>query len=111
MVVERDEFFAELDGLTEKEIETRLELWDREQLALIQEYLDQRVLARTNALQGTPIKAGPSAQDAVVALAEVANTANTKATAALILSVGAMLAAMASALVAFLALRGWTIAW
>lgn len=111
MVVERDDFFAELDGLTEKEIETRLELWDREQLALIQEYLDQRVLARANALQGTPIKAAPSAQDAVVALAEVANTANTKATAALILSVGAMLAAVASALVAFLALRGWTIAW
>ena len=37
MVVERDEFFAELDGLTEKEIEARLDLWDREQLALIQE--------------------------------------------------------------------------
>ena len=45
MVVERDEFFAELDGLTEKEIEARLDLWDQEQLALIQEYLDQRVLA------------------------------------------------------------------
>ena len=39
MVIGRDEFFAELDGLTEKEIEARLDLWDREQLALIQEYL------------------------------------------------------------------------
>ena len=39
MVVGRDEFFAELDGLTEKEIEARLDLWDQEQLALIQEYL------------------------------------------------------------------------
>ena len=29
MVVERDEFFAELDGLTEKAIEARLDLWDR----------------------------------------------------------------------------------
>ncbi|MGA7457595.1 MAG: hypothetical protein WBW51_09830 [Methyloceanibacter sp.] len=112
MVVERDEFFAELDGLTEKEIEARLDLWDREQLALIQEYLDQRVLGRAKAEQPAQIKAAPSAQNAVMAsLAEVANTANTKATAALILSVGAMLAAMASALVAFLALRGWTISW
>ena len=113
MVIERDEFFAELDGLTEKEIEARLDLWDREQLALIQEYLDQRVLGRAKAEQAAQIKAAPSAQDdAVVAsLVEVASTANTKATAALILSVGAMLAAMASALVAFLALRGWTMSW
>ena len=112
MAVVRDEFFAELDGLTEKEIEARLDLWDQEQLALIQEYLDQRVLGRAKAEQAAQIKAGPSAQDAVVAsLVEVANTANTKATAAFILSVGAMLAAIASALVAFLALRGWTISW
>ena len=116
MVVEREEFFAELDGLTEKEIEARLDLWDREQLALIQEYLDQKVLARAKAEQSEQIKAAPSErherQDAVAAsLAEVASTANTKATAALILSVGAMLAAIASALVAFLALRGWTISW
>ena len=112
MVVGRDEFFAELDGLNEKEIEARLDLWDQEQLALIQEYLDQRVLGRAKAEQAAQINAGPSAQDAVVAsLVEVANAANTKATAALILSVGAMLAAIASALVAFLALRGWTISW
>ena len=112
MAVGRDEFFAELDGLTEKEIEARLDLWDREQLALIQEYLDQRVLGLAKAEQGAQTKALPSEQDAVVAsLMEVASTANTKATAALIMSVGAMLAAMASALVAFLALRGWTMSW
>jgi hypothetical protein len=113
MVVGRDEFFAELDGLTEKEIEARLDLWDREQLALVQEYLDQRASAQAKAEQPAQIKAAPSDQDAalVASLVEVANTANTKATAALILSVGAMLAAMASALVAFLALRGWMISW
>jgi hypothetical protein len=115
MVVERDEFFAECDGLTEKEIEARLDLWDREQLALVQEYLDQRVLEQAKADQAAQmqIKAAPSAQDdpVVASLVEVASTANTKATAALVLSVGAMLAAMASALVAFLALRGWTISW
>jgi ABC-type Na+ transport system ATPase subunit NatA len=113
MVVERDEFFAELDGLTEKEIEARLDLWDREQLALIQEYLDQRVMGRAKAEQAARITAAPSAPDdaAMASLVEVASTANTKATAALILSAGAMLAAMASAFVAFLALRGWTISW
>ena len=113
MVIERDEFFAELDGLTEKEIEARLDLWDREQLALIQEYLDQRVMGRAKAEQAAQITAAPSAQDdaAMASLVEIASTANTKATAALILSAGAMLAAIASALVAFLALRGWTISW
>ena len=63
MVVGRDEFFAELDGLTEKEIEARLDLWDQEQLALIQEYLDQRVLGRAKAEQAAQIKAAPSTQD------------------------------------------------
>ena len=80
MVVGRDEFFAELDGLTEKEIEARLDLWDQDQLALIQEYLDQRVLGGVKAEQAAQIKAAPSAQDAVVAsLVEDASTANTKA--------------------------------
>ena len=66
------------------------------------------MLGRVKAEQAAQIKAAPSV---VASLVEVASTANTKATAALILSVGAMLAAMASALVAFLALRGWTITW
>ena len=103
---------AAFGRLKEASQEARLDLWDQEQLALIQEYLDQRVLGRAKAEQAAQIKAGPNAQDvAVASLVEVASTANTKATAALILSVGAMLAAMASALVAFLALRGWTISW
>jgi hypothetical protein len=111
MVVERDQFFLELDGLSEQEIEAQLDLYDKEQLALIQEYLDRRVEALTKAEQVPPTKSAPSLQDAVASLAKVANTANDKATAALIVSLGAMLAAMASALVAFLALRGWTTLW
>jgi len=113
MVVERDEFFLDDKATTEKEIEARLDLWDREQLALIQEYLDQRVMGRAKAEPAGRITAAPSAQDdaAMASLVEIASTANTKATAALILSAGAMLAAIASALVAFLALRGWTISW
>ena len=51
-----------------EEIEARLDLWDREQLALIQEYLDQRVLGRVKAEQAVQIEAAPSAEDdAVVA--------------------------------------------
>ena len=60
MVVGRDEFFTELDGLTEKEIEARLDLWDREQLVLVQEYLDQRELGGPKAEQTAQIKAGPA---------------------------------------------------
>ena len=52
-------------------------------------------LAKTE--QAAQIKAEPNAQDAVVAsLLEVANTDNTKAKAALIFSLGAMLASVAS---------------
>ena len=37
----RDEFFAELDQLTPKEIEARLPSWDKDKLALVREYLEQ----------------------------------------------------------------------
>jgi len=72
-----------------------------------------RVLGLAKAQQAAQKTSAPSAQDdaAVASLVEVASTANTKATAALILSAGAMLAAIASAFVAFLALRGWTMSW
>ena len=42
MAVNRDEFFAELDKLTDQEIEERLPLFDREQLLLVQQYIDRR---------------------------------------------------------------------
>jgi hypothetical protein len=38
----RDEFFAELDQLTPKEIEARLSSWDREKLVLVQAYFQER---------------------------------------------------------------------
>ena len=40
--MERDEFFAQLDQLTPKEIEKRLPSWDRESLVLVHEYFAQR---------------------------------------------------------------------
>jgi broad specificity phosphatase PhoE len=91
--VNRDEFFAELDGLTEKEIEERLPNWDMERLALAQEYVDTR-LARTRTPQPYSGEAiGASETPALLAL-RTAKAANIRAIAALILSVGAMLAAI-----------------
>jgi hypothetical protein len=105
----RDEFFAELDKLTEQEIETRLPQWDREQLLLVQEYLDEKA---------EQTKAAPSAQidsstkeEALRVSVEAAKRTHSMALMAMILAVGAMMAAITSALVAFLALQGWTISW
>ena len=36
--MDRDEFFAQLDQLTPKEMEARLSSWDRDTLLLVQEY-------------------------------------------------------------------------
>jgi hypothetical protein len=42
MPVDRDELFARLDQLSPREIEAQLPSWDKEELVLIQEYLEQR---------------------------------------------------------------------
>jgi hypothetical protein len=104
--MDRDEFFAQLDQLTTKEIENRLSSWDKEQLVLVQEYLDQQVVKATAAHTDTS-----AIKDAVRTSVEVGRRAHTMATMALIFSIGAMLAAIAAAVSAFLALRGWTISW
>jgi len=49
--MDRDQFFAELDQLTPKEIEERLSSWDAEQLVLVQEYLDQKGLKQAQTAQ------------------------------------------------------------
>jgi hypothetical protein len=90
MPVDRDLFFAQLDGLTEREIEERLPSWDMERLALVQEYVEQRGLAGAEAAQPDQAEV---VRDTVLA-ADTARRANARATAALILSVGAMLAAI-----------------
>jgi hypothetical protein len=102
----RDEFFAQLDQLTPKEIEEQLPSWDKEQLVLVQEYLDQQAAKASAAQTDTsPIK------DAVRTSVEVASRAHTVGMMALIFSIGAMLTAITAAVIAFLALRGWTISW
>jgi hypothetical protein len=52
-----------------------------------------------------------SAREAARLAVDEARDAKLRATAAIIIAAGAMLAAMASAFIAFLALRHWTISW
>ena len=75
----------------------RLPQWDREQLLLVQEYLEQR---RSKVPPADEV--ARAARDAASAAAEMASKANARATVAFIISVGAMLAAIASAAAIFL---------
>jgi hypothetical protein len=95
----RDEFFAQLDKLTPQEIEAGLPGWDREELALVQQYLEQ---ARSKAPQADQVD--QAARDAAWAAAGMASQANARATVAFIISIGAMLAAIAAALGLFVAI-------
>jgi hypothetical protein len=111
--MDRDKFFAELDQLTPAEIEARLPTWDMEKLVLAQEYIDQKEMqpgeaAETAAAETAPTNTGTK-EDRVQVSVEVARRAHTTAMMALIFSIGAMLAAIAAAVLAFLALRGATI--
>ena len=108
--MDRDEFFAQLDQLTPKEIEERLSSWDVEQLVLAQEYLAQKQREQTRAAL-VQAETGTIKDDAARLSVEVIRRAHTTAMMALIFSVGAMLAAIAAAVLAFLALRGATISW
>ena len=91
--MDRDKFFAQLDQLTTKEIEERLSSWDKEKLLLLEEYLDQ-----------SRDKVAQSDQRSRAA-ADAAMWAITKATVALIIAVGAMMAAVLSAAVVVLGLQ------
>jgi hypothetical protein len=116
--MDRDEFFTQLDQLTPKEIEERLPSWDMEQLVLAQEYLALKELEQTRAAEAVQTRAAEAVQtniakegDALLVSVQVARRSHTLAMLALIFSVGAMLAAVAAAIIAFLALRGGTISW
>ena len=101
MAVNRDQLFAELEALTEAEIEARLDagVWGEEKRQLVEHYLDQLKLTTMQ------MEAATSANEAALAAASHAKKATSTALAALIIAAGAMVAAMASAFVAFLALR------
>lgn len=93
MAVNRIEFFALLDGLTEKEIEARLPTWDMERLELAQEYVETR-LAPAQAAQPDQKQTEKAAETAALLALNTARSASLRSTAALILSIGAMVSAV-----------------
>jgi hypothetical protein len=114
MTVISDELLAELDRLTQEQIEEGLAagVWGESTRPLVQHYLDQMKLdlaekqvAEQRDIAQIAKDVSLAAMDKAVVAEEESRAANLKATAALIIAGGAMLAAMASALVAFLALR------
>src|SRR6266511_4226503 len=104
MTVNRDRLLVDLDALTEEQIEAGLAagVWGDEARPTVQHYLLKLRLAAEH--EDIPRSTNEAARVAV----QEATTAKLRATAALIVAVGAMAAAMASAFVAFLALRHWT---
>jgi hypothetical protein len=93
VAMDRDEFFAKLDSLTEKEIEERLPLFDTDELALVQDYVDQKAVEKIRAALQAGFETTHTTRATMAAL-KAAQSANTKAFAALMLSIGAMLAAI-----------------
>jgi len=97
MAIDRDTFFTELDGLTDRQIEQRLPLFDSEQLSLVQEYIDRKTLEQIKAALQGDREWTQTSQTALAAL-RVASTANKKAIIALIFALGGWLAAIAASL-------------
>jgi hypothetical protein len=110
MTVSQQQLITDLDALTEDQIEVGLEagVWGDPARPVVQRYLDQVKLRRVEAVAAEQLEAARTAIEAAQAAAEEARGLKLRATAALIIAAGAMLAAMASAFVAFLALRHWT---
>ena len=77
----RDEFFAQLENLSPKEIEARLSSWDKEKLVLVHEFLQQR---HSEVPQSEQQAAGTET-DAAWAAMEAATRAKSRATIAIII--------------------------
>jgi hypothetical protein len=101
MTVNREQLFAELEALSEEEIEAGLEagVWSEDRRQLVEHYLDQMKLTTMQ------FEAAGSAKEAAVSAEAHARRATSMALAALIIAAGAVLAAMAAAFIAFLALQ------
>ena len=96
---DRSEFFAVLDQLTLSQIEARIPLYDAAQLQLVEDYLRQRgkfgVQAET--------QVAPAATESVAVA--IATKAHQLATVAIVIAIGAMLAAIVSAVALFMVLQ------
>jgi hypothetical protein len=106
VTVSEKQLFLDLEALSEEQIEVGLQagVWGDPARPVVERYLDQMKLDRMEAAAAEQLAA---ARDAI----DEARTMKVWAISALIMAGGAMLAAMASAFVAFLALRQGTISW
>jgi hypothetical protein len=106
MPIQQEVLFNDLNALTEEQIEAGLAagVW-RENRPFVEQYLDQIRLSRSDAVVAA------QGLEAIRSVVENARSADLRATIALVVAGGAMLAAMASAFIAFLALSGVTISW
>ena len=100
---EHDKLFADRDALTEQQIEVGLaaDVWNERVRPLVQHYLYDLKLKRVEAAADRLNEMEKAMRLAV----SEAIKAKTRANEALIIALGAMVAAMAAGLIAFLALR------
>jgi hypothetical protein len=100
---DNDKLFADLDALTEEQIEVGLAagVWNEQVRPLVQHYLYDLKLKRVEAAAGELDDIRKGVRLAVEEAAE----AKWRATGAFIVAAGALIAAMAAGLIAFLALR------
>ncbi|HZJ12501.1 MAG TPA: hypothetical protein VFD26_07610 [Methyloceanibacter sp.] len=88
--IDKDKLFAELAGLSEHDIEVRLGkglYHPVEKQKLVEFYLDQKALTRSQGLQSEQTDIARSAKDAAWAAVETAQAANTVAIFALIIAI------------------------
>ena len=106
MTVSQKQLFLDLETLSEEQIEVSLKagVWGDPARPVVERYLDQMKLGRVEAAAAEQLAAARDASNEARAM-------KVWAISALIIAGGAMLAAMASAFVAFLALRQGTISW
>jgi hypothetical protein len=110
MTVSQQQLFIDLESLTEDQIEVGLQagVWGDPARPAVQRYLDEMKLRRVEAAAVEQLEVAKATIGVAQAAVDEARSAKLRASAALIIAGGAMLAAMASAFVAFLALRNWT---
>ena len=105
MSVPREHLFAELDALTVEQIEAGLAagVWGDSSQSDVEHYVLRRKF------EAEQVNTVVAAQQTAKLALEEAGSAKLRATAAFIVAAGAMLAAMASAFIAFLAMGGFRV--
>ena len=113
MTVSQRQLFLDLESLSEEQIEVGLQagIWGDPARPAVERYLNEMKLDRMEAATAEQLAAARHAINAAGEAVGEARAMKVWAISALIISSGAMLAAMASAFVAFLALRQGTISW